>query len=603
MRNAETTLAIIQERGSKGLPLEDVYRRLYNPDLYLKAYGNIYGNAGALTKGTTEETADGMSMERIYGIIELLKSEKFKWSPVRRVFIPKKNGKTRPLGIPNFSPDRLLQEVMRSILEAYYEPQFSPNSHGFRPEKGCHTALKDIFHAWTGTKWFVEGDIKGCFDNIDHSKLLEILSENHHDNRFLRLVDNLLKAGYMERWDRRPTLSGTPQGGIISPILANIYLDRLDKFVETVLIPEYTRGETKRYNPTWSRLKFQIKVLTRKGAPRSTIDRLKREKAKTPSRMQFDGKYRRLRYVRYADDFLLGFDGPKAEAEEIRDRLAQFLRDNLKLELSPEKTLITHASTQKARFLGYDISTVNTKALNAAICLRIPGQVIEDKCQRYKNGGKPTHRRELVNDTDFSIIARYGSEYRGFVQYYVFARNRFWLQKLHWVMEYSLLKTLANKHKTTVRKVYRRYKAKAITKFGTVARCLRAVIERNGKDPLTAQFGGISLRPEPFAVIDDYIPDQDRYGTNNRNELSKRLLADWCEVCGSRDRIVVHHVRGLKDLKVQGQRTPALWKQIMASRRRKTLVVCTPCHVAIHNGNPLPATKPYGLDLPESRVR
>jgi retron-type reverse transcriptase len=163
MRDAETTLAIIRERGNKGLHLEDVYRRLFNPDLYLRAYGRIYRNAGAMTKGTTDETVDGMSMGKIQKIIELLRNERYRWTPVRRVLIPKKNGTTRPLGIPSWS-DKLLQEVMRSILDAYYEPQFSPHSHGFRPERGCHSALKDIFHGWTGVKWFIEGDIKGCFE-------------------------------------------------------------------------------------------------------------------------------------------------------------------------------------------------------------------------------------------------------------------------------------------------------------------------------------------------------------------------------------------------------------------------------------------------------
>jgi len=200
MRDADTTLLIIEDRGKRNLPLENVYRRLFNPDLFLKAYGRRYRNEGAMTKGTTPETVDGMSLQKIEGIIELLRHERFKWSPVRRVLIPKGNGKTRPLGIPTWS-DKLLQEVMRSILEAYYEPQFSPNSHGFRPRRGCHTALKDIFHAWTGTRWFIEGDIKGCFDNIDHTILLSILREKIHDNRFLNLVDNLLKAGYLEEWD------------------------------------------------------------------------------------------------------------------------------------------------------------------------------------------------------------------------------------------------------------------------------------------------------------------------------------------------------------------------------------------------------------------
>src|SRR3954452_21684939 len=293
MQNADTTLAIIRERGKRGLNLEDVYRRLYNPDLYLRAYGRIYRNDGAMTRGTTEETVDGMSQEKILHIIEKLRFERYRWTPVRRTYIEKKGStKMRPLGIPTWS-DKLLQEVMRSVLEAYYEPQFSDRSHGFRPERGCHTALRQVFATWAGTKWFIEGDIKGCFDNIDHTILLSVLREKIHDNRFLTLVENLLKAGYLEQWDYRPTLSGTPQGGIISPLLANIYLDRLDEFVERTLIPEHTRGEGKRSNPEYQRILRWIQRLKTQGASSEAIKPLRKRLRVIPTRKEFDEGYRR----------------------------------------------------------------------------------------------------------------------------------------------------------------------------------------------------------------------------------------------------------------------------------------------------------------------
>jgi group II intron reverse transcriptase/maturase len=302
MRDAETTLLIIEDRGKKNLPLEDVYRRLYNPDLYLRAYGRLYRNEGAMTRGVTEETVDGMSQEKILDIIEKLRCERYQWTPVRRTYIEKKGStKMRPLGIPTWT-DKLLQEVMRSILEAYYEPQFSPRSHGFRPRRGCHTALKEIFHTWTGTRWFIEGDIKGCFDNIDHQVLLSILRDRIHDNRFLILVENLLKAGYLEEWDHRPTLSGTPQGGIVSPLLANIYMDRLDDFVGMTLIPRYTRGETRRRNKDYIRLNAKIQELRKEGADETALKPLKKEARRIGHGDQHDPDYRRLRYIRYADD-------------------------------------------------------------------------------------------------------------------------------------------------------------------------------------------------------------------------------------------------------------------------------------------------------------
>ena len=344
MRTAETVLNVIRERGERGLPLEDIYRQLYNRELYLRAYGRLYSNQGAMTKGTTAETVDGMSLAKIDRIIDALRYERFRWTPVRRVNLPKPNGGTRPLGIPTWT-DKLLQEVIRMILEAYYEPQFSDHSHGFRPRRGCHTALSEVARTWTGVRWFVEGDIKGCFDNIDHEVMLSVLGEKLHDNRFLRLLKYLLKAGYMEDWKYGRTLSGTPQGGVVSPILANIYLDRLDQFVETGLIPAHTQGTARRRNPAYYTLGHQV-ANHRKRGRHELAAQLRKQMQQLPSTDLYDPGYRRLRYVRYADDFVLGFIGPKAEAEQIKESLETFLRDKLKLELSKEKTLITHATSQ-----------------------------------------------------------------------------------------------------------------------------------------------------------------------------------------------------------------------------------------------------------------
>ena len=252
------------------MPLENIYRLLYNRELYLRAYGRLYSNQGAMTKGTTADTVDGMSLAKIDRLIDALRYERFRWTPVRRVTIPKPNGKTRPLGIPTWT-DKLLQEVIRMILEAYYEPQFSDRSHGFRPNRGCHTALGNVVNYWHGVRWFVEGDIKGCFDNIDHEVMLSVLGEKLRDNRFLRLLKHLLKAGYLEEWRYGRTLSGTPQGGVVSPILANIYLDRLDKFVENVLIPAHTRGTARRPNPAWAFWSDSGVGLALEGAPSEEV--------------------------------------------------------------------------------------------------------------------------------------------------------------------------------------------------------------------------------------------------------------------------------------------------------------------------------------------
>ena len=588
MQDAETVLNVIRERGERGLPLENIYRLLYNRNLYLRAYGRIYSNQGATTKGVTAETMDGMSLAKIDRIIGALRYERFRWTPVRRVNIPKPNGKTRALGIPT-GPDKLLQEVIRMILEAYYEPQFSDRSHGFRPDRGCHTALSNVTTHWTGVRWFVEGDIKGCFDNIDHDVLLSVLGEKLHDNRFLSLLRYLLKAGYVEDWKYGRTLSGTPQGGIVSPILANIYLDRLDKFVENMLIPAHTRGSDRRDNREYTRLLKQAAYQRKRGNHAKALQ-LRKQMQQLPSRDPYDPGYRRLRYVRYADDFVLGFIGPKAEAEQIKESLETFLRDSLKLELSREKTLITHATSQAARFLGYEL--VNQQAhdqldqrgrrkVNGRIGLRVPAKVIEQHCQAYMKNGKPIHRSMLIHDEDYSIVEQYQSEFRGVVEYYKLAVNVSHFGRLQWIMEWSLAKTLAAKHKTTCRKVFRSYKSSVPTDHGP-RKCLKVIKEQgNGKPPKVTQFGGIPLKRNRQAVLVDQQPQ--RYRTE-RNELIKRLLADKCEMCDSKVKVEIHHIRALRDLNVKGRREKPKWVQVMAARKRKTLAVCQTCHMDIHHG-------------------
>jgi group II intron reverse transcriptase/maturase len=423
MQNAETVLDVLRERGRKGLPLEGIYRQLFNPQLYLLAYGRIYSNKGSMTPGPDAETADGMTLAKIERIIDAVRHERFRFRPVRRRYIPKKDGKQRPLGLPSWS-DKLLGEVIRLLLEAYYEPQFSDCSHGYRPGRGCHTALREVANTWTGTSWFVEGDISQCFDRLDHQVTLATLGEKVHDSRLLRLIGQMLRAGYLEDWVWNATLSGAPQGGVLSPCLSNIYLDRLDTFVETILIPGYNRGVLRRHNPEYQRVQYALAKARVRG-DHAAVRVLRKQQRSLPSHDPQDPGYRRLRYVRYADDILLGFTGPKAEAEEIKRRLGQFLREDLKLELSEHKTLITHASTSAARFLGYEITaqhdnrkqTAGRRSVNGQIRLRVPMDVIKAKCSQYMKRGQPADRSALMNEEDHAIINRYAAEYRGIVQY------------------------------------------------------------------------------------------------------------------------------------------------------------------------------------------
>jgi len=590
MQDAGTVLAVLRERGRQGLPCDELYRQMFSESLYLLAYGRIYSNQGAMTPGVCDETADGMSEGKIEEIIAAMRGERYRFAPVRRAYVPKKNGKLRPLGLPSWS-GKLVGEVVRLLLEAYYEPQFSDRSHGFRKGLGCHTALREVQNTWTGTVWFIEGDISDCFGSIDHDILMRILAEKIRDNRFLRLIRNMLKAGYLEDWQYHETLSGTPQGGVVSPLLSNIYMDKLDKYVEREIIPQCTRGSQRKHSREYERLADR-RQSARHSGDRDQARDLARQMRSLPSRDPMDPGYRRLFYIRYADDHLLGFAGPKAEAEQIKAQLAAFLRETLALELNQDKTLITHARARAARFLGYQITVQHSstkisngrRSVNGRIALRVPPDVITAQCARYRRRGKPWHRTALQNLPDYDIVRIYGAEYRGVVNYYRPAQDVRRLSVLRWNAETSMLKTLAAKHKSTVTQTAARYKAKVTTADGPRT-CFEARVRRQGKPDLVARFGGIPLKHDRRAVIRDPAPVPVAIP---RKELIHRLRKRWCELCEHGTTVTVHQVAGLARLGKPGPGQPA-WAALMTKMRRKTLIVCTGCHDYIH-ANPVTST-------------
>jgi group II intron reverse transcriptase/maturase len=587
MQKAEVVLGVLRERGRRGLPCAQLYRQMFNKDLYLMAYGNIYSNQGAMTPGASRETADGMSEDKIEQITGLMRRERYRFAPARRTYIPKKNGKLRPLGIPSWS-DKLVGEVVRILLEAFYDPQFSDGSHGFRRARGCHTALREIDITWTGTTWFIEGDISDCFGSLDHEILLGILAEKIHDNRFLQLIRNMLKAGYLDDWEYHATLSGCPQGGPVSPVLSNIYLHKLDEFIEQELIPQYTRGTSRKNNPDYTRINGRLERARKKG-DRAAARELEQQRRGIPRGDPADPGYRRLTYARYADDHILGFAGPRAEAEQIKAAIAEFLRETLRLELNDAKTLITHARTQRARFLGYDITvwhsdtklTEGRRTANGKIALKVPPDVIKAQCARYRQHGKPWHRPALQNLDDYDIVRTYGAEYQGVVNYYLLAQDVYRLNTLWWHATTSMLKTLALKHHSTVSQMAARHKAKIDTRNGPRT-CFEARKKREGKKDLVARAGGIILRCDRHAVIRDPRSAPAAYP---RRELVTRLRKRECELCETGTTVAVHQVTGLKALGQPGPGQPA-WAALMVKKRRKTLIVCADCHDWIH-ANPV----------------
>jgi group II intron reverse transcriptase/maturase len=585
---AQKYLEVVRKRGKAKTGLKRVYENICkHKGLFVMAYGRLYANTGALTPGIdAHDTIDGMSLKRIERTIKKLKDETYKWKPTRRTYIPKKQRKKRPLGIPGWE-DKLVQEILRMVLEAYYEPQFSEHSHGFRPDKGCHTALSDVYYTWKGVKWFIEGDIKGCFDNIDHGTLLEVMRRQIKDYRLLRLIKGMLNAGYMEDWQYHQTYSGTPQGGVISPLMANILLNEFDEYVEKELIPKHTKGDKskRKWNPVYQRLNQRAVRAKRRGDVESYKKAIK-ERRNVP--VFKDDGCRWLKYVRYADDFLVGFAGNKEEAGEIKEEIGKYLK-SLKLEMSDEKTLITHSGTEKARFLNYHISTMwqnaeirncgigKGRSLNGKIYLTIPEDVLRQHESKVRKKGRVIHLPEWRNNSDYDIIMAYEVKMQGLINYYEMAHDVVVkMGKLRYVYEKSLLKTLASKHKDAVSRIKRRYRRKLDDGRQVIA----VEVKREKKKPLVAMYGKQPITQKRNVVIRDEV-----VGLNTgRNELVNRLLNNTCEICGSHDDVQGHHIRKLADLKKYEGKERPVWVKRMAAMRRKTLFVCKRHHEEIHQG-------------------
>ena len=444
MRNPEKVLnTLCLHSKVSDYKYERLYRILFNEDMFYVAYQRIYAKQGNMTSGADGKTIDQMSIQRIEHIIESLKNETYQPKPAKRVYIPKKNGGNRPLGIPSFE-DKLVQEVARMILEAIYEGHFESTSHGFRPYKSCHTALTHIQHQFTGTRWFIEGDIKGFFDNINHNILIDTLRERISDERFLRLVRKFLNAGYVDNWKYNRTYSGTPQGGIISPILANIYLDKFDKYINEY-IERFNKGEKKRRNAVYFQkntqavnLRKKFKVETDPCVKAELTEKAKKlqiEMRNIPCSHDMDENYRRMKYVRYADDFIIGVIGSKVDCEKIKADITKYMSDVLNLELSAEKTLITHAQ-DTAKFLGYELSVRKSYAMkrnrkgvlqrdfNGRVVLTLPIETVKKKLKEYdaisfeqangKEIWKPKSRSHLTAMQPHDILAQFNWEIRGF---------------------------------------------------------------------------------------------------------------------------------------------------------------------------------------------
>lgn len=610
MRTETTIKAMnsIAKVSMSGRRVNGLFRLATNPEvLWKQAYANIYSNKGAITKGVDRNTLDGFSEERVNHLIGLLARREYCPKPVRRTYIPKKNGKLRPLGIPT-GDDKLVQEVVRILLEQIYEPIFSENSHGFRPGKSCHSALRQVKNVWNGTKWIIEFDIKGFFDNINHNKMIEFLEKKIDDKRIIHIIRQMLKDGYAQDWKYNATWSGTPQGGVISPILANIYLHELDTFMED-MICQFNKGERRKDNPDYKKLCRQMIIINRElrelrqkfkeGKPlndaRKEILCERREIQKKMrvinSRLHVDSKYRRLRYVRYADDFIIGVIGTRKEAESVMLQVKEYINNVLLLEVSEEKTCIADAN-DGVRFLGYDIKTYtstkttkiawgkgtcNRRTISEKMQLHIPSEKMFQYASKNGYGDmaifRPKSRPALLRRSDVEILMTYNAEMRGLANYYSLAQGyKTALQRVIGLAQWSFFATLSHKHKSSIGKVARKMKLSAQSGY-----------------ELKVNINGIPKSYRLFRLKDHEPPkihnsnvdtpwDTTRF-TMTRSELVQRLNANTCEYCGKTGGYMeVHHIKALKD--VQGKKQ--LWQQMMCAMRRKTMVLCVDCHNELH---------------------
>lgn len=656
--------------------VNDIYPILFKDAIWYHSYQSIYPNRGAFTKGINDDTLDNFNKNRIDKIINSLKDKSYQPTPVRRVLIPKANGSTRPLGIPT-GTDKLVQSACKTILEAIYEPKFSESSHGFRPNRSCHSALREIYN-WSGTKWFIEFDIEKYFDNIDHNILMKILEERIMDKRFLALIYKFLKAGYLEDWKFNPTFSGTPQGGIISPILANIYLDKLDKFIERGcnvinstpnerrLTPEYhkIRNELSTAKKSVSQLKEKIdyienyininvkpvaennpiiweyferafecrkewkgnndlarkiKVIinpliniyglsykdllltTNYRDIKETYERYLSILKNNPDKLRKTKAYdtssglHRLRYVRYADDFLLGFIGSKDQAQMVYQEINQFIEENLNLKVSVLKSGIKNKTG--TRFLGYDISMPHftesriTDSIGRTLRRNIAKPVFKvpvDKAIQFvknKEYGSyvehnSIHKGFLANFDEIEIIKQYNAELRGLINYYQFAVNcKNVIGRVQWIAHYSLLKTIAKKRKCSVAQLFKR-KIIMVKKHPRTGKTW--YVKVGDKDYDIFNIKDVKMK-SIYSYNGIYINDRsDPKVIKFRNSAIKNLMNDTCEICGlSNAEITIHqhHINPVRNI----PKTDTLWDKVNKMRLRKTIAVCHNCHVKIHH--------------------
>jgi len=543
---------------------------LSNREFLIGCYLNIKSKPGNMTQSLNPETLDGIDMKWFDEVTQTFRNGKFNFRPSRRTHIPKPNGKLRPLTIP--SPrDKIVQEGMRILLECIFNERFRESSHAFRPGRGCHTAINQIRLHFGKSNWFIEGDIEQQYPSVDHNILIILLRDKIRDEPFIDLVYKYIRVGYGEKSDEiLPMKVGLAQGGLISPILSNIYMHPLDEWMEDVLIPKYTKGKRKRTNPEYT------KMLRMHG--RATNKRIGTGVAN-------DENFGRVFYVRYVDDFLIGVIGSKETCKKIREEIKIFLEEHLAMTLNIDKTRITHTTTEKALFLGYDITCTpkskmpieydSRKRLIRKTTRTIINAPIKRVVERLRQKGfinsknQPTRCGRYINMDLWNIIEIYKSIERGVINYYCMANNYGRLAaRVHYILKYSCALTISSKMKLkTKRGAFKRYGKNLTIKDKDKSISYPSISYKRPRK--------MWKRPDDNFEFESYF---EKLIYRHRRHIGN--LKGPCIICGCTQNIEVHHVRALKDISKKRD-----WLSMtMAKFSRKQVPVCKACHIKIHKG-------------------
>jgi group II intron reverse transcriptase/maturase len=582
-----------------------VFKLLTSVEFLMVAYAKIKSKPGNMTQGVDKETLDGVSVSFFKSLSKSLRNETFQFNPVKRVYIPKKNGKLRPLGIP--SPrDKIVQEAIRLVLEYIYEPIFLDTSHGFRTERGCHSALYNI-STWTGMTWIIEGDIQSYFDNVNHQLLISLIQKKIKDQQFIDLLWKLIRAGFLDADMKgiQSTSIGVPQGGVVSPVLSNVYLHEFDIFVENI-ISTYSSKDAliSKVNPVMNNFRKRLselddqyrKILDGKEKCNilKEIKALRAERNKLPSRIRISN---RIRYVRYADDWVIGIIGDKNFADMIKNLCKNFLKEHLKLDLSEDKTKITNIRFNKVNFLGVDFFINNTKSKlvkrmvkerkiksrvnRARIYFHMPTDALI-KTLKEKGFIKVVNNRMTPNAMTKwifldhrSILIRYNTVANGLYNYYSFVDN---CAQFHILINFFLLHSCA---KTIARKYKLETRAKAFKKFGRELTCPNS---SQGKSESVKRLLSFNIRPDYKKmknVLYKHKPVRiEPFECLNFRLRTKINLFDPCSLCRSFNNVEMHH---LKHIRKMGKKLNS-FGQFMSQLNRKQIPLCQSCHRKVHNG-------------------